>query len=82
MTEKNEQNDKGQKFFVEIDGTEYPWDQETISVSQIRNLAGIPSATPVIEVDPDGNEITLSVDAVVDLKPGHRFGKKVKFKRG
>ena len=82
MTDNNEQNDKGQKFFVEIDGTEYPWNQDTITVAQIRQLGGIPDNTPVIEVDPNGNETTLSNDAVIDLKPGHRFGKKVKFKRG
>ena len=72
----------GQKFFVEIDGTEYEWDQATITVPQIRNLGNIPANTPVIEVDPDNNETTLSETAVITLKPGHRYGKKVKFKRG
>lgn len=75
-------NDKGEKFFVEIDGTEYEWDQSTITVPQIRDLGKIPANTPVIEVDPDNNETTLSDTAVITLKPGHRFGKKVKFKRG
>jgi hypothetical protein len=75
-------NDKSQNFFVEIDGTEYEWDQDTITVQQIRDLGNIPAGTPVIEVDPDNNETTLSDTAVITLKPGHRFGKKVKFKRG
>ena len=72
----------GPKYFVEIDGVEYPWQQDTITVPQIRELGNIPTNVPVIEVDPDNNEITLADTAVVTLKPGHRYGKKVKFKRG
>jgi hypothetical protein len=75
-------NESGQKYYVEIDGTEYEWGQNTITVPEIRTLGNIPSGTPVIEVDPDNNETTLAEDAVITLKPGHRYGKKVKFKRG
>lgn len=28
----------GKKFFVNIEGTEYPWEKETISVAEIRAL--------------------------------------------
>jgi hypothetical protein len=49
---------------------------------QIRDLGKIPVGTPVIEVDADNTETTLADDATITLKPGHRFGKKVKFKRG
>lgn len=77
-----EHGNNGPKYFVEIDGVEYPWQQDTITVPQIRDLGNIPANVPVIEVDPDNNEITLTDTAVVTLKPGHRYGKKVKFKRG
>lgn len=73
---------EGPKYYVEIDGTEYPWNEDMITVPQIRKLGNIPDNVPVIEIDPDNNEITLANDAVVTLKPGHRYGKKVKFKRG
>lgn len=73
---------EGPKYYVEIDGTEYPWSEDTITVPQIRKLGNIPDNVPVIEIDPDNNEFTLANDAVVTLKPGHRYGKKVKFKRG
>jgi hypothetical protein len=37
----------------------------------------------VIEIDFDDNtEHTLAEDAVVTVKPGHGFGKKIEFKRG
>ena len=37
----------------------------------------------MLEVNLDTNEErTLPEDEVVTLKPGHAFGKKIKFKRG
>lgn len=52
-------SDKGQKLLVEIDGPDYEWDQDTISVTQIQGLGNISANVPDIEVDPDNNEITL-----------------------
>jgi hypothetical protein len=76
------QSHSGQKFFVDIEGTEYEWHQETITVAQIRDLGKLPKDLPVIEVDPENNERTLAEDEIIFLKPGHRFGKKVRYKRG
>lgn len=72
----------GPKYFVEIEGTEYPWDKDTITVAEIRQLGHLAADQPVIEIDADNNEIQLQENAVISLKPGHRFGKKIKFKRG
>lgn len=72
----------GQKFFVNIEGTEYPWDRETISTAEIRTLGNLPTDMPVIEEDPDGNERTLAEDAVISIKPGHRHGRAPKYRRG
>jgi len=73
---------RGQKYFVEIEGVEYEWHRETITVAQVRELGNLPKDLPVIEVDPENNERTLAEDEVITLKPGHRFGKKVRYKRG
>jgi hypothetical protein len=78
----NDEQGQGPKYFVEIEGEEYPWPKETITVPEIRQLGNLPTNLPVIEVDPDNNERTLPENEVITLKPGHRFGKKVKFKRG
>ena len=75
-------NRQGPKYFVEIEGVEYEWNKETITVSEIRQLGSLPADLPVIEVDPENNEQTLSEDEEVTLKPGHRFGKKISYKRG
>ncbi len=80
--EQQKQNQAGQKFFVNIEGTEYEWDKDTITVPEIRTLGSLPANTPVIEEDPDGAERTLAENEVIDLKPGHRFGRAAKFKRG
>ncbi len=68
---------------VDIEGTEHPWDAATITVAQIRQLGGFDPGQQVVEVNlKDNTERTLSEGEVVQLKPGHGFGKKVKFKRG
>jgi len=79
MAQKQKQ---GPKYYVEIEGTEYPWDKDTIAVPEIRQLGNLPQDLPVIEVDAENNEHELAEDEVVKLKPGHRFGKKVTYKRG
>lgn len=71
------------KFEVDIEGTIYDWDQETITVPQLRQLGGLPADTPVVEIDlKENTEHELAEDAVVELKPGQGFAKKVRFKRG
>jgi len=72
----------GPKFFVCIEDKEFQWDRDTITVQEIRTLGNLPGDLPVIEVMPDNTERTLSETDVVELKPGHRFGKKICFKRG
>lgn len=72
----------GPKYYLDIEGREYPWNEDTISVPQIRELGNLPANLPVIEIDPDNNERTLAENEVIILKPGHRYGKKVRYKRG
>jgi len=72
----------GKKFYVNIEGTEYPWAKETITTREIRELGSLPPELPIVEEFPDGTERTLSEDEVVELKPGHRYGSAPKFKRG
>ena len=74
---------KAKKFIVNIEGKDYPWDGETITVPEIRNLGGLSATDPVIEVDlRDNTQRTLAEDEVVELKPGKGYAKKVQFKRG
>jgi hypothetical protein len=73
----------GPKYFVNLEGDEKPWGEETITVPEIRDLGGWDNSQPVVEIDlQDNTERTLAEDATVTLKPGHGFAKKVKFQRG
>jgi len=73
---------KHPKFFVNIEGTQHPWERDTITTEEIARLGGWDPAVGVIEIDPDNNERTLRPGEVVELKPGHGFAKKIKFRRG
>jgi hypothetical protein len=76
-------HEHGPKYFVNLEGSEKPWDEETITVPQIRELANWDSTQPIVEVDLDDNsETTLPENDVVTLKPGHGFAKKIRFQRG
>ena len=73
----------GPKFFVNIESEEYPWDRPTITVLEIRLIGRLPADQPVIEINlEDNTERTLTECEVVELKPGHAFAKKVRYKRG
>jgi hypothetical protein len=73
---------EGPKYFVNIEGTEHPWPKSTITTEEIAALGGWDLAQGVIEIDKDNNEHTLQPGEVVELKPGHGFSKKVRWKRG
>jgi len=79
---KEEHEKAENKYYENIEGKEYPWDKETISVGEIRALKKLPRDLPVVEEFPNGTEKTLGDNDVVLLKPGHRYGRAPKFKRG
>jgi len=73
---------KGPKHTIDIEGVGYPWHKDTITVPELRALGGIPDDQQIVEVFDDNSEQTLAEDAVIAVKPGKGFGKKVKFQRG
>ena len=76
-------HEQGPTYFVNIEGAEEPWQQETISGAQIRTLAGWETTQQVVEVNlEDNSERTLADTDTVTLKPGHGFAKKIRFQRG
>ncbi len=82
LAEQPQPTQQGQKFFVNIEGTEYEWPKETITVPEIRVLGNLPPDQAVVSEDPEGQERTLKEDEIVTLKPGHRHGRAPKYKRG
>jgi hypothetical protein len=73
---------KGPKYFLDIEGEEVPWDKDTITTEEIIQLGGWDASQGVIEVDQHNVERTLAPGEVIEVKPGHGFGKKHRWKRG
>lgn len=73
---------RGPKYIINIEGHDYPWDKGTITTEEIATLGGWDIAQGVIEIDVDNNERTLKPGEVIEIKPGHGFAKKVRWKRG
>ncbi len=83
VSAKDESNEQGPKYYINIEGTVYEWEEESISVSQLRQLGGLPFDVPVIEIDLKTNtERELQEDEIIQIKPGMGYSKKVSFKRG
>lgn len=72
----------GQKFYLNIEDTEYEWSKSTITVPELRTLGGIPTDQQIVVEDPEGGERTLLETDIITLKPGHRIGRAPKYKRG
>jgi len=75
----------GPKYEVWIENTIHSWDKGTISVPEIRELAGLPDNSPVSAVDLVAQqEVPLPEDAVHDVpprEPGRPLVKRTQFKR-
>lgn len=73
---------QGPKYLLNIEGETVPWDHDTITAEQIADLGGWNVEQGVIEVDQHNNERTLTPGVEIEVKPGHGFGKKHRWKRG
>ena len=71
------------KYEVNIEGQTFEWERDTITVPELRELAGYAADQQMIEVDlKDNSERVLEESETIELKPGKGFAKKVAFKRG
>ena len=80
---KEKERGQGPRFFVDIEGKKYPWEESTITTEQIIELGGWDPSQGAILINLKTNEErTLEPGEVIQLKPGMGFAKKIKFKRG
>lgn len=80
--DQDAKEDQGKFFTVEVDGTEYRFEEEQVTGAEIMAAAGIPVSVGMVQILDDGTQEPVSPDAVFDLKPGRRFKKRPKFRRG
>jgi len=72
----------GPKYILNIEGTEHSWDQPTVTAADIARLGGWDVSQGILLIDADNNERQLQPGEVVELKPGHGFAKKIRWRRG
>lgn len=74
---------EGGKFFTFfVDDREFRVDTPTITGAAIMELAGIDQAVGLMLIDDDGTQRAVQPSEIIELKPGRRFKKAPRFKRG
>ncbi len=74
---------QGGKFFTFfVDDREFHIEQPTITGAEIMALAGIPLEVGLQLIEEDGTQRPVPPEEVIELKPGRRFKKAPRFKRG
>jgi hypothetical protein len=70
-------------YDVDIEGQIHTWHSKTITLDELRVLAGYAADQQMIEVDlKHGTEKVLNEGEPIELRAGKGFAKKVVFKRG
>lgn len=73
---------QGKFYTLFVDDLEYHVDKAEMTGSEIMDLASIPYNVGLILIEEDGTQTQIHVDDIVELKPGRRFKKAPRFKRG
>lgn len=62
---------KPEKYLLFVDGDKYEWTEETISGSQLRQLAAIPQNVQIFEHVPDQPDVLIGDSTVINLEEHH-----------
>jgi hypothetical protein len=73
---------KGPFYTFFVDDQEFRVDEPTITGGEIMDLASIPREVGLLLILEDGTQRPVTADEVIELKPGRRFKKAPRFKRG
>lgn len=76
-------NEHGGKFYVFfVDDREFQVETPIITGAAIMQLAGIPPEVGLNLIEEDGTQTPVQPSDKIELKPGRRFKKAPRFKRG
>jgi hypothetical protein len=73
---------KGKFYTLFIDDVEYRVDKQELTGKEIMDLGSIPYDVGLLLILEDGTQVQVGEDEVIELKPGRRFKKAPRFKRG
>lgn len=76
------EKENGPFYIFFVDGVEYTVEEPVITGGEIMDKAGIPHEVGLLLLLEDGTQETVAVDDVFELKPGRRFKKAPRYKRG
>jgi hypothetical protein len=82
LVETGHQKDAVPFFTFFVNDREFRVHQSTITAGEIMDLAGLPRDVGLMLINEDGTQESLSPDHVLELRPGHRFKKAPRLKRG
>lgn len=77
-----EKTREGPFYTVFVDDVEYRFDHTPVTGGEIMDAADIPHEVGLLLILEDGSQVQVGVDEEIDLKPGRRFKKAPRFKRG
>lgn len=80
--ESSPKETRGKFFTLFIDDKEFHVEQETLTGTEIMALAGIKPEEGLVLILEDGSQTPVKPTDVVELKPGRRFKKAPRFRRG
>lgn len=82
MNDNNKKGNDGPFYTVFVDGDEYHFDHTPVTGGEIMDEAGIPYEVGLLLIKEDGSQVKIEPDEEIELKPGRRFKKAPRFKRG
>jgi hypothetical protein len=74
--------ERGKVYSFFVDDREFQVHEPSITGARIMELAGIPVAVGLNLIEEDGTQRPVRPDEEIELKPGRRFKKAPRFKRG
>jgi hypothetical protein len=80
--EKGAEARRSKRYVVEVDGVEIEFDHEPVTGAEIMAKAGIPQEVGLLQILEDGTQKPVAPTDKFELKPGRRFKKRPRFKRG
>jgi hypothetical protein len=82
-TMQGQEKEKKEQFYtVFVDDVEHRFDHSPVTGGEIMDKAGIPRETGLVLLEEDGTQRQVAADEEMELKPGRRFKKAPRFKRG
>jgi len=73
---------RGKFYTLFIDDKEYRVEKSTMTGAEIMDLGGIPHESGLVQILEDGSQVQVKETDVIELKPGRRFKKAPRFRRG